>query len=172
MKYFTLLLTLFIFTSCELIFPEPPEPELPPITTTGEDTFGAMVNGVVWLPSSSIQLSSSFQSSKLIDFRAANNFEEFDQSMSFGLNGELVQTGSFDFDSEIFDTRFLNWFDNSIGCRYLRTDENTSFNGQLIISHLDQRNRIVSGTFFFNISKEGCPDVSITDGRFDIKYIN
>lgn len=43
-----LLLTPLLY-SCESIFGED-EPELPPITTTGEDTFGCKIDGKVFVP--------------------------------------------------------------------------------------------------------------------------
>jgi hypothetical protein len=42
-----LLFFLFAAGSCEK---EDEAPQLPPVTQTGEDTFGCLVNGEAWLP--------------------------------------------------------------------------------------------------------------------------
>lgn len=54
--YWILILPLFVLTqSCEGLFgPDEEKRTLPPITNTGENTFGMKVNGEVWLPSKSL----------------------------------------------------------------------------------------------------------------------
>ena len=43
--------------------------------------------------------------------------------------------------------------------------------GQLYISKFDSINRILSGTFFFTGTKVSTGEkVTVTDGRFDIRY--
>jgi hypothetical protein len=45
-----------------------------------------------------------------------------------------------------------------------------SFQGELKLSKVDVSNKIISGTFWFNIKTDFCDTLKITDGRFDIKY--
>jgi|GEM_PF-4482748 len=50
-SYLALVSLLFSLNGC-FLFPEPKE-ELPPITQTGANTFGFLLNGQVWLPKGS-----------------------------------------------------------------------------------------------------------------------
>jgi len=42
--------------------------------------------------------------------------------------------------------------------------------GQLTITKLDLQNRIISGTFYFDAVNPAGDKVSVTDGRFDVKF--
>ncbi|MFZ5972134.1 MAG: hypothetical protein ACOYXA_11125 [Bacteroidota bacterium] len=60
------------------------------------------------------------------------------------------------------------YFDGETQCRY----ESTEFaSGNLIITRFDKVNFIISGRFELRATHNGCDDIVITDGRFDIKYI-
>ena len=53
MKYLYILfvlLSFLIFISCDDLFPDPPPPTLPEITTEAKGTFGCYINGELWLP--------------------------------------------------------------------------------------------------------------------------
>ena len=41
--------------------------------------------------------------------------------------------------------------------------------GQLVVTRLDLRAGIISGTFAFTLSQPGCDTVKVTNGRFDKK---
>ena len=43
-------------------------------------------------------------------------------------------------------------------------------NGSLFIKKFDQANRILSGTFFFTGTNTSGIKISVTEGRFDIRY--
>lgn len=45
-----------------------------------------------------------------------------------------------------------------------------SFDGELTLSKVDTVNKILSGTFWFNILTDYCDTMKVTDGRFDINY--
>ena len=47
---------------------------------------------------------------------------------------------------------------------------NTDFTGELTITHLDEENRIVSGTFWFDAVNEDGEVVEVREGRFDVTY--
>ena len=52
------------------------------------------------------------------------------------------------------------------------SDEDLASDCKLVITKLDQTNKIVSGTFSFTLEKKDkSSKVTITDGRFDMKYL-
>ncbi len=55
-------------------------------------------------------------------------------------------------------------------CVYDFADSTVKGSASITISKLDKSAGIVSGTFSAVFIKEGCDTISITDGRFDIKY--
>lgn len=55
-------------------------------------------------------------------------------------------------------------------CTYDFFDASVMKSGQLTITKLDRTNRIISGAFNVMASKNGCTIISITDGRFDLKF--
>ena len=166
-------------TQCRKDRPEDePEPELPPITTEGKNTFGCKVNGEVWIPrthwasglSGVHTLTSSYNSntgSFLIN--AIKKHEGIDQGMGLSANLKnhgnqiLLQPGS---------GRGL-YSDISKFCSF---DTDTIHTGSLEIIKHDPEKGIVSGTFSFigsNSDGEDCEEtVEITEGRFDVNYKN
>ncbi|MFT6215708.1 MAG: hypothetical protein ACJAS3_002108 [Roseivirga sp.] len=174
------ILALFLFSQCEK---ENPEPTLPPETTVGANTFGAIVNGEIW----SFDLKDS----------------DFSGGASLPLNDLLTASGGFDTDSRdegIGFVLFMNVIEGEIyhlndksgngsfqytnlksSCLYSNfINENTIFNGSLEITHLDKVRKIVSGRFEFEIFIDGepregsndCGIIKVESGRFDLKYNN
>ena len=50
------------------------------------------------------------------------------------------------------------------------TGKGKSYEGSISFSKIDESNKILSGTFWFNIKTDYCDTLKITDGRFDIRY--
>lgn len=159
------LLFLFLF-SCK---DDDAQPELPPATQTGERTFGAYVNGEVWVPKGR---PSTFRSNLnivydpgykggTIDIRAyrINEDQEYIQIGSSGIGME----GSFKLENK--DIYLLGYEDSR--CDLNSSDEEVFSDGVLEITRLDMQEGIVSGTFEFTLAKEGCDTIRVTDGRFD-----
>ena len=55
-------------------------------------------------------------------------------------------------------------------CEYFNQLNDVTSAGRLTITKLDRTNRIISGTFNAILSKVGCAEIKITDGRFDMKF--
>jgi hypothetical protein len=161
---------------CDFLQIDDPKPELPPITITGENTFGAIVNGKVWVPISKLNQRAIHQTSDLLQFFAEleSGKNEIDQNINIVISGEPVIPAIYHFDSKSNTTdRIFEWQDDITGCDYsFRINNSTQYLGKLEILKLDNVNHIVSGTFEFTISVDGCPDVQVEQGRFDLKLIN
>ncbi|WP_432264531.1 DUF6252 family protein [Autumnicola edwardsiae] len=56
------------------------------------------------------------------------------------------------------------------GLKYSTTEDEKP--GKLIITNLDQKNYILSGTFEFTVFDNEGNEIRITDGRFDMLYTN
>lgn len=148
------------------------QPELPPATQTGERTFGAYVNGEVWVPKGRPHM---FQSSLSVIYdpgyaggilnisafrdlgEGSSNNEEIKIYMS-----HLNKEGVYSLNNPDIGTALFY----SPDCNYLRK-EDVNQEGTLEITRLDMQEGIVSGTFEFTLAKEGCDTIRVTDGRFD-----
>jgi hypothetical protein len=162
--------------SCKEDPPTPAEPTLPPVTQTGENTFGCFVNGELWLPKGNIQT-------------PALNGDYYQQYIQ--INANRVGQNPFsaihlDFGTVTSDTSFIihNYLDTT-SLQYFYY--NSSYlsqsgpiqdfyailpnSGQLTLIKLDTVNRIMAGTFFFTaVDTVNNDTVMIEDGRFDIHY--
>lgn len=149
--------------------PSPQERSLPPITTTGENTFGCKINSEVWLPVGSVpfgqaNLSASYFNGVLV-IQSQSNTDNDRISLKLGLDNLYTKgTYTFDEDDEDLGGIFNNFNDD---CETYRTgfiDSSTTIE----ILHIG--NGYVSGTFEMILKQEGCPDIEITEGRFDVEY--
>ncbi|MGG8497231.1 DUF6252 family protein, partial [Tenacibaculum sp. TC6] len=155
-----------------------PQTELPPITQTGENTVGCLVDGEVFLPKGSNPLgnpvltcfyqfvngqwhfSLGFSNNKKEHLRAINiashniNFEE-------GKSYNLV----FDDGNNAFGRYTI--YKNGTGYDYRTSNE---IKGKLTINKLDQNKAIISGTFWFDAVNSNGENVEIREGRFDMQY--
>uniref|UniRef100_UPI00404778B3 hypothetical protein n=1 Tax=Roseivirga sp. TaxID=1964215 RepID=UPI00404778B3 len=161
---------------CDFLKIDDPKPELPPITMTGENTFGAIVNGKVWVPISKLKQTAIFQVSNNLQISAElehiNNGQEIDQDINILIFNEEIVEANFVFNSSKSDN-FLFIFKDINSCSYdIKSDSEVEYSGFLNINNLDKVNHIISGTFEFTINRDGCPQVRIEQGRFDLKYIN
>lgn len=150
--------------------------KLPAATQEGKNTCGFLVNGKVWLP------------------RGDNGFPnlvcEYDQTYrggSFSIAGYRYDPGASNSTGFIvaasniqsegnykinINADRIGEYNGTIGaCTFYEWyDTIPNHNAYLNITKLDKVNRIVSGTFEFAQVKQGCPEVRITQGRFDMKY--
>jgi hypothetical protein len=164
------------FISCHDDPPAPPpEPTLPPITQTGENTFGCYVNGELWLPEGGWQ-------SPALNADYYNNFV-YISAVDVGQNphtgfhldfGKVFRDTSFDIHNYL-DSAAYQYFVYNVGYSaptvifdYYPIALNS---GEFNLLKLDTINRIIAGTFHFvAIDTLSGDSVRIEDGRFDLRY--
>lgn len=160
----------------------PIDEELPPITTTGENTFGFLKNGEVWtpylpfslFPPGSSKLSVIYKNeSGEIELRAGRTIPERNINEDIFLYSDSIfEIGTYHFISNhplyIRDMTFFIDNSESIEKRFLLTNIS---DGELEISHYDTINYIISGMFnLILIDTINLDSIQITEGRFDVKY--
>jgi len=174
--YLLLVTLLFsLFFSCKK---QNAEPDLPPETQTGADTFGCRINGRAWVPQANkprdnnnlilLELEPVRQGSDGFFYVRTNNYKGNGGSVSL-LSNVINGTGTYRFDriDSIRGTKVTLGYN---GCRYYSTDSDTYCRGSITLKRFDFQERgIVSGTFEFTIYKPGCDTVKVTDGRFDLR---
>jgi hypothetical protein len=149
-----------------------PIDQLPPETQTGENTFGCLLDGEVFIPGGGTNpLDSVYQ---FVNggyyFSVQGNKRDSENNLltiSIGvLNIELTQGTTY---------QLLENEDGNATARFListlsnYTSSNNS--GELTITKLDTENQIVSGTFWFDVIHPLTGEiVEIREGRFDMQY--
>ena len=173
----------FCFAQCKKTnTPDTPKTELeklPPITQTGANTFGCLVDGVAWLPNGSkpqtggpniqVYVDPTFQEGAF--YITGYQYNGQYQFVSIG-SYKCTNSGFFSSDSS----------SNNFGCKRtiyggmsieIRTPENGFYRkGNFIISRYDLINGIFSGTFDVKLYKNDGTfgdTIRITNGRFDVK---
>ena len=152
--------------------------KLPPITQTGANTFGCLINGKVYIPKGysgtgtpNPKISMEFFNGKLIfgivTKQIYNRNEECYLIVSFFDTALLP--GKYTFPENMnFSVAWPKVLD---GCFTPVADSTVKQWGTGLISKLDYRARIVSGTFQLKFKTQNCDTVFITDGRFDFKFL-
>ncbi len=158
--------------------PRNPIDELPPETHTGAQTFGCLIDGRAFTPQgggfggpdrgSSFQFiyndGDSYYQFQVFGIHNSNPFESININLKLSDIDDLYVGNSYP----------LTTFENGGVGRYFtggQDDYKTSnlHTGSITITHYDYDNRIVSGTFEFDVEVDG-EIVKITDGRFDMKF--
>ena len=149
---------------------------LPPATTTGENTFGCLVNGEPWLPlkrnifgtlSYQIDFSTGTSSPGYFTCLMVQSYDSLESYIQFSVldvfnegiyfNTDLTDGGEFSSDGDInIDTSY------EIDLSYQESE--------VIITRLDSIAEIISGTFNLRYIKVTDSDtLMVTEGRFDLK---
>ncbi len=154
--------------------------ELPPATQTGANTFGAKIDGNLWVP----QGFGPFPASNLLEARLlGNNFYLTAQNFSsspyetefdivlIGLTG----TGTFILNTDLTHPSSLNSYAYYVRRQLTPLNEwitSSAHTGSVTITRFDTAARIISGTFQFTGGEvsDAKPPVLVTEGRFDVKY--
>jgi len=150
-----------------------PLEQLPPATKTGANTAGCLVNGETFLPKGHFSTGNltcyyinQMVFSLLISERENNiaksiyvesNNEELEVGKIYNLNRRRSSDSKF---GEFFESNIVN--DN-----YSTTPEIT---GELVITHHDYDNAIISGTFWFDAINNAGEKIEVREGRFDMEY--
>ena len=163
--------------------PELPE-QLPPITQTGANTFGCLINGKVWLP-------------KGVDFQLPNMLATVDPTLGNGdlsirvyriiggertsmalLSGEIKAIGTYEIGTLKNVLYTIRRSKSDLSIQYCSADNGwgsgnpNNVQGFLKITKYDLPNGILSGEFEVSFNNTSCnmgDPVKITEGRFDFK---
>ncbi|MBS1737494.1 MAG: hypothetical protein JSS98_12925 [Bacteroidetes bacterium] len=168
-------LTILMAASCKKNKPPKPLTELeklPPITQTGANTFGCLLNGKAWIPKDNygqanfkLAVDPNFQDGifgvTAIRYYAPGKF----QSISVG-SDSCKNIGVFTFTIKSNNARFTDY---GIPLELTNQDSSNTVLGELNISKYDLQNRIFSGTFELTLYNNKTDTVKITNGRFDKK---
>ncbi|WGH75364.1 DUF6252 family protein [Tenacibaculum tangerinum] len=173
MKHLFLLVTItFALSCCSKDDNDPKEP-LPPATQTGAGTFACKVNGQNFIDTSGGYFNCYYQ---LIDgayYFGIGGDDDFNPQNIYILTQkrEISQNETLSF-SEILDGNAY------AGCGFsfsptesYQSYTNSQYTGELTITKLDFTNKIVSGTFWFDIKHPTTgATVEIREGRFDTLF--
>lgn len=153
--------------------------KLPPITQTGANTFGCLVDGKAWLPNgtkpqtggSNIQVyvDPTFQGGRFSITGHQYNIPGSDISIG---STNCTSAGLFNLSNGANVAGYYKTILGAMPCQISSTDPGTFKTGFLSITKYDLNTGIFSGTFEFKLynSQSLCGDtVRITNGRFDVK---
>ncbi|MBS1758835.1 MAG: hypothetical protein JST23_01830 [Bacteroidetes bacterium] len=156
-----LTVTVFTFSECkknDII------PQLPAETQSGANTFGCKINGVIYTPRGSGNcykfLIQYYKSDSLL---AINTNNGCISGLSIFLKG-VYETKDYTIFAPVFNSFYYST-NETICNKFDRT--NSLQTGTITITRFDLPNKIVSGRFNGVLKQSGCPDVNITEGRFD-----
>ncbi|WP_068247684.1 hypothetical protein [Hydrotalea flava] len=164
---------------------------LPPITDTGANTFGCLVNGVAMLPRDGVAtffnpypnkgVEVLFSPYDIVDISIYNARDG--ASSGFFLrfhfsNFSLLQPGDYEWKQSSFGTEAFPYYYNHVyGSFYNSTTNNYSWfgsydsSGKITVNRFDATNHIISVTFSGKLrEKNGTMEISIDNGRFDINW--
>lgn len=153
--------SLFIFSKCNK---DPLPPTLPAETQTGANTFGCKVNGNIYTARGSGNCYNYLVQYYKSDSTLAINTNN---GCSNGLSIFLKSVYEIK-DYTIFIPTFNSFYYSNSDPVCNRFDRTNSLqSGTITITRFDLPNKIVSGRFNGVLKQTGCPDVNITEGRFD-----
>jgi hypothetical protein len=182
-----LILILFITFSlicCNKDEDKSPIEQLPPVTTTGANTAGCLVNGVAFLPKGSSQfgptLSCFYQqlqdgyhlglsiveksSTENKSINISLNPQQLNENVTYVLGLRTNNTTNYNSNfGEYIITNNIN-----AGKEYRTNDSNR---GEIKITKLNTQLRVISGTFWYDAFLAG-EKIEVREGRFDMHYIN
>lgn len=146
------------------------EPQLPPATQTGANTFGCLINGKAYMPGGWDGNHSNYRAfvdgmDSSLDIRTYNFETSKKLQITFGSSG-LYSGINLPFYHAGRSTLGIAKINNC----YIPVNDSVYRKGELKITRYDLQNGIVAGEFNCVIYKQGCTDtVRITNGRFDKK---
>ncbi|MGD9977859.1 MAG: hypothetical protein AB7S54_07985 [Bacteroidales bacterium] len=174
MKLKSILLLVLITTLCSGMMceceDETNEPQLPPETITGANTFGCLVNGEVWrnggipFPYSSIDFNELNDS--IVSIGAIRGTTDATSYIHIYIRKKGLSIGKYQCDSSLIFIRFSRSFSKSVNPT--ACDYPISRKGFIEFTRFDLQNRIVSGRFEAHLYSSECDSLIITKGRFDL----
>src|ERR1035437_6035853 len=172
-----LLLFCFCFAQCKKQPIAKTELEkLPPATQTGANTLGCILNGAAYTPGGpgigvvlKVQYDPTFQGGKL-GITSKRIFDD-GKSILISIGGDSINTvGLYPLS---YPSKFKVFYsDNRTNCEFTTIDPPppSFISGSLNVTKFDNTDRIISGLFEFKVLPFVCDTVTVTNGRFDIRY--
>jgi hypothetical protein len=174
------LLCLVVFISCKKDNPT----ELPEATQTGENTFGARIDGEIWMP----EPFSSIINSNILEAKYsgtggllinASNFKSSPTETEFEIYiHQITGPGTFllNQNTEIFPMQTAN-YGYFVKRKFSPLNEwitDATHAGSVTITRYDTVAHTVSGTFEFTAGNIDSTTnaIKVTEGRFDVKISN
>lgn len=170
----TLVICLFCFAKCNK--EKTDNNGLPPATNEGKNTLGFLLNGQPWTPqgfngTANLSIDVDFGINKgvfsISSYRIITGADR--EYFGLGLKDSLNLTTAPQTYQLGNGTLYGIYFSKTL-CTFDYFDNIITRSGSLTITKFDKPNRIISGTFNAILSKPGCTNISITEGRFDMKY--
>ena len=179
MLYAFIIMLCFCFAQCKKTkdIPKTELEKLPPITQTGANTFGCLVDGVAWLPNGTkpqnggpniqVYVDPTFQGGRFNV--TGHQYNGLDSDLGFG-SGTCTSSGTYNIDNIRQVLSYYKRINNNTVCIYNSSDSGVYKSGFFVLTKYDLVNGIFSGTFDFIIKSQACGDtIRITNGRFDVK---
>lgn len=174
-KTLVVCLSIFLLAACNKTVDE-----LPAATQTGANTFGAKVDGKLWVPRGF----GAFPANDILEARLAGPTEILINARDFSSSPtetefEILITGVTGPGTYLLNNNVSLPASSSYGYYVKRrlTPENewltsSTYTGSVTITKFDITSRIVSGTFQFNaLNQYNTPQpLNVTEGRFDLTF--
>lgn len=147
--------------------PTNPVDLLPSATQTGANTFGCLVNGEPFVATNTSLLTAIYQGG-ILQLGAYYETNNQDQGIIVWLDTEIEVGMTYVLNENVSNIAFFK--DYMSGCTDYQTFAPNL--GTITITSFNQNQYIISGTFEFQVSSPTCQEnITITNGRFDLKYI-
>lgn len=147
---------------------------LPNATQTGAGVFACLKNGQIWVSKTGTDYMNANISDTSFGVGGRQSTGAISSEMfSIGINEDKVIHGSL---FRLNDTakHFARYDGNNVSCFTSNGGYGSvsvkAYDGELKLTKVDTINKILSGTFWFNIKTSYCDTMRITEGRFDIRY--
>ena len=166
-------LACILLTQCRKHDPDPVS-QLPPVTQTGANTFGCLVNGQPWTPKGyngssnySVYYDAQYRKGTLNISTYRYNSDANDSRQDIIIfSDSLLTTGTYPL--TIKNHQEALYYGSKGQCEFHQNDIHYR-RGNLTITRLDLQAGVISGTFDFTLYRPGCDSVKVTQGRFDKK---
>lgn len=147
---------------------------LPNATQTGAGVFACLKNGQIWVSKTGTDYMNANISDTSFGVGGRQSASAISSEMfSIGINDNKIIQGSV---FRLNDTarHFARYDGNNVSCFTSNGGYGSvsvkAYDGELKLTKVDTMNKILSGTFWFNIKTSYCDTMRITEGRFDIRY--
>jgi hypothetical protein len=178
---FKTMLALFVFAATVLLsgMQCEKEQELPAATQTGKNTFGYKINGEIVVPKKGWAPGLPLSQEAIYYYNFSTNSYDVLINSVHTANKPYrylhISTKEILLEEKTYEIGEEN-ITNVFYANYSFTDSPTyatsaQAKGQINITHFDEINRIISGTFWFDALDPNGVKVEIREGRFDVHFI-